>query len=1020
MSVARTELHEVQVNDGDESLASRGLTIRSKLLLFTTGIGFLILAALAITAFFLSAVALRKARLDGFQSLRTSLSQAINTYFADQRRDITAQAELQTIRYAVTELSSGYEHLIEDLDAAGFKVDPAFLSQVRQSLRDAYEQGPMADLRKLGEHVGTFDEFSDLSPAAAILQYVYILKNPSSPGSKFQQNSVSDISKNENLPADFRSAFSKTMFARAMDRYHGLFETVVRRNSYFDLMLIDDLGNVVYTFEKGWDFGTNVFKGWRERSPLEKVFLGAWYGSSTSGDHASGEEIVITDFERYAGASGAPMLFLSCPINNRLGGRLGVVVHKIASTTFTDMVTFQGRWSAVGLGETGEAYIVGPDLRLRTESRFVKEMPEKMKSLSFEPDGSPGPLTSILGAPLHNTAVENIYSNQTLSNEGEVTFFDDIGRESLGVYKQLGTPGLDWGLVITISTDEAFSPAVHLTRLIAFGGFIILIVAILAALAFGHLLSGPIVQLVNTAERIGSGDLSARAPISSRDEIGFLAERFNYMIDQVEERNRQVHKILQTVNEGLFLMGPDFIIQPGYSKITEEIFQRKIDGISFLDLLRPAPESGLQPIVSDETLLATQHYLELLLNPRIKEQLIQQTNPLSEIEYKILRAKGVYRSKFLEFRFNRVVEGGKTTQIMVTTLDLTSRIALAKQIRENETKAKSQIEMLFGIMHLDPPILAEFLNHAKSEIIRMLSLLEAEQYGSHADESSKERSERYLRLLQKISRAIHLIKGNAAMLRLSYFEDLANELEEKIAAVRGNASLAGEQFLPITTGLASLLDQIEMTHDLIGRLLSMQKVFGKSPGDGAQTDFTPLVQLAEEIAERNGKQVRVDLQIKDGLARLPNPLREPVQMMMTQLVRNAVLHGIEPPSERLAQRKHPVGEIQIRAHRLTENHGKIILTVRDDGRGLNYDLLRRRAVQLGYASLKTIDTWTPQQLIDLLFETGFTTMDRPTTDGGRGVGLDAVRDLTAKMGGLMNVLSKEGQFCEFRLEIPSA
>ena len=337
--------------------------------------------------------------------------------------------------------------------------------------------------------VGTFDEFSDLSPVAAILQYVYILKNPANPGFKFQDNSVLDISKNQNLPPDFRSAFAKTMFARAMDRYHGLFETVVRRNSYFDLMLIDDLGNVVYTFEKGWDFGTNVFKGWRQRSQLEKVFLGAWYGSSSTGEHASGEEIVITDLERYAGASGAPMLFLSCPINNRLGGRLGVVVHKIASSTFTDMVTFQGRWSAVGLGETGEAYIVGPDMRLRTESRFAKQMPEKMKSLSFEPDGSPGPLTSVLGAPLHNTAVENIFSDQTLSNEGEVTFFDDLGRESLGVYKPLGLPGLDWGLVVTISTDEAFAPAVHLTRLIAFGAFVILIVAILAALAFGHLLS---------------------------------------------------------------------------------------------------------------------------------------------------------------------------------------------------------------------------------------------------------------------------------------------------------------------------------------------------------------------------------------------------------------------------------------------------------------------------------------------------------------------------------------------------
>src|SRR6202166_1340779 len=160
---------EATPKDNEELLASRGLTIRSKLLLFTTGIGFLILAALAITAFFLSAIALRKARLDGFQSLRTSLSQAINTLFAEQRRDVTAQAELQTVRYAVTELSSGYEHLIEDLDAAGFKVNPAFLSEVPQSLRAGKERGPMTDLRSLGDPIGNFDEFSDLSPVAAIL-----------------------------------------------------------------------------------------------------------------------------------------------------------------------------------------------------------------------------------------------------------------------------------------------------------------------------------------------------------------------------------------------------------------------------------------------------------------------------------------------------------------------------------------------------------------------------------------------------------------------------------------------------------------------------------------------------------------------------------------------------------------------------------------------------------------------------------------------------------------------------------
>jgi chemotaxis protein histidine kinase CheA len=321
-------------------------------------------------------------------------------------------------------------------------------------------------------------------------------------------------------------------------------------------------------------------------------------------------------------------------------------------------------------------------------------------------------------------------------------------------------------------------------------------------------------------------------------------------------------------------------------------------------------------------------------------------------------------------------------------------------------------------MHLDPPILAEFMNHAKSEVTAMLNLLEAEQFGSRPGESGGDRANRYMRLLQKISRSIHLIKGNAAMLRLSYFEDMANRLEEKIDVVRAASALSGEQFLPITSGLASFLDQIGMTHNLIGRLVSMQRAFGKKHGESDQTDFAPLVDLAEEIAERNGKQVDVELEIEDNLARLPGRLREPVQMMMTQLVRNAILHGIEVPTERLAARKHPIGNIRIRAQYRPEYQQRIILAVRDDGRGINYQVLRRRAVQLGYASVSTIAAWTHQQLENLMFETGFTTMDRPTMDGGRGVGLDAVRDLTSKMGGTVSVASEQGQYCEFQLEIP--
>ena len=988
-------------------LPSGVLTIRAKILLFSVVIGALILATLAIVAYTLSANALRRVRLDGFQSLRTSLSQGVQTFILNERRENAAQSDVQTFRYAVSELSGGYRNLVRELESTGFQVNEEFLGTVHDELRRAYEAGPMAALKEIGIPTGNFDEFAGLSREAAILQYVYIVKNPVSSGGKSYTSSTDEISNNENLPPEFRIAFAKTTFARAMERYQPLFETLERRNKYFDLVLIDDQGNVVYTFDQIWDFGTNVFSGWRNRSNLKKVFLSTWYAPTEKSDPASGEQVIVTDLERYPATYGTPMMFLGSAINNRLGGRLGAIIHKISGNAFTDMVTFDGRWEAVGLGKTGEAYIVGPDRRLRTESRFVTELPAKMISPSFSSTGVQGPPTAILGPALQNRAVENLYSNGLLAETGTVTFYDDLGKEALGVFAPLQIPGLDWGLVVKISTDEAFAPATQLTRLIAGAGVIILSLAVLGALWFGYFLARPIGALVAAAEKIRAGDHTARATVSSRDEIGFLAERFNSMIDQVEERNQHLRKILQTVKEGLFLMGPDLVIQPGYSRATEDIFQRKIEGMNFLDLF------GTDTI-SPHTLSATGHYLELLLNPRIKEKLIQQTNPLSEVEYRVTDQRGSTLTKFLEFRFNRVVEAGKTVQIMVTVVDATSRIALGKQIQENEARSRSQIEMLFGILHVEPTLLAEFLRSTDVEISGMLGLLEAQQYESDGAESQRQRSDRYTELLNKISRSIHLIKGNAAMLRLSYFESLANQLEERLAAIRGKQNVSGEQFLPVTSGLASLLDQTKMAEELLTRLFSKEPVQSEGP-----IDFQPLADLAKEIAGRTGKQVRIEVKVPSELGRLSDQLREPVQSSLVQLVRNAVTHGIETPAERLAQNKEATGLIQILGGWKNGEGAKgCWFMVRDDGHGISYRVLKERAVELGYASMKAIESWTERQLIELLFDPGFTTMDPPTIDGGRGIGLDAVRDVVKRAGGSLRLSAEEGKFCQVRLDIP--
>jgi signal transduction histidine kinase/HAMP domain-containing protein len=1020
ISVVRLGVCLVKVSQNDLSPAlpeyqpqegPRGFSIRDKLLLFTLALLSIAILGLSSAAFFLSSAALRRARLDGFRSLRESFSEVISRFFADHRRGIATQAESQTFRYAASELSAGYQELIDDLEDAGLPVDDALITSLREQLRNAYQKY-FASMSVLDISKGALAQITDLSREGVIVQYVYILNNPAKFAVGDATESPGETNGAESLGSKIRNAFSKTTYARAVERYQPSIESVVGRNRYNDLLFIDNRGDVVYSFGKSWDLGTNVLSGWLANTSLKKVFVGAWYGPSGSGNSQEPDRVMVTDMEDYPAKNNRPVMFLGCAISDRLGEQQGVLVHEIDSSQLTSIITFDEHWTQVGLGKSGEAYIVGPDRRLRTESRFLKDLPPEQTIPSYDENGSPDGRTSILAFPLRNQAVDQLFSGKA-GGMGEVTFVDERGRESLGVFGMLPLPEVNWGLVIRIDSDEAFKPAQDLARLVAIGGLVILVFAIGGIILFSHFLLGPIGQLVATAEKIGGGDLSARAPVMTSDEVGFLASRFNTMVDQVVAGTNQIRKILETVNEGLFLIGPDLIIQPGYSRATTEIFHREIVGLHFLDLLRPTGQV-LEPVLAPATLESAVLYLELLQNPKIKDKLIAQTNPLLEVEFRQHVRNGASRTRFLEFRFNRVLATGKPTQIMVTVLDSTTSVSLKRQIRESEAKAQTQIEMLFGIMHVDPRTLQEFLTHTETQTDMMIKALEAGQFASKTGETEEQRSARYSRLLQTILRSLHLVKGNATVIHLSYFENLANQLEEEVVGIKAAEVISGEHFLPIATGLGQMRDRINMTRELIDRLLEMQKVFSHtlSTHNG---EFDALAALAEEVARRSGKRVHVSFDFVTEVPTEPKSLAETVHTILTQLVRNAAAHGIELPFQRVNSGKHPVGDIHIFSCRPARDCFEF--GVRDDGIGLDFPALRRRAVEAGYADKDAIGQWSEAQLTDLLFKPGFTTLEHSTRDAGRGVGLDAVQDLAKRFGGEIKVSSKTGSFTEFRVRI---
>ncbi len=153
-----------------------------------------------------------------------------------------------------------------------------------------------------------------------------------------------------------------------------------------------------------------------------------------------------------------------------------------------------------------------------------------------------------------------------------------------------------------------------------------------------------------------------------------------------------------------------------------------------------------------------------------------------------------------------------------------------------------------------------------------------------------------------------------------------------------------------------------------------------------------------------GRQTEVDREILD---RLEGPLNH--------MIRNSLDHGIESPEERVAAGKPPSGTIRIEArHRA----GLFVLTVSDDGRGVDLDLLRVKVIERNLATAEMAANFSDAELIEFLFLPGFSTAMTVTDISGRGVGLDAVHEMAKSVGGAARVATSAGHGLTLTLELP--
>jgi two-component system chemotaxis sensor kinase CheA len=176
---------------------------------------------------------------------------------------------------------------------------------------------------------------------------------------------------------------------------------------------------------------------------------------------------------------------------------------------------------------------------------------------------------------------------------------------------------------------------------------------------------------------------------------------------------------------------------------------------------------------------------------------------------------------------------------------------------------------------------------------------------------------------------------------------------------------------------------------------------------GAMT--TVLRRAVRESARRTGKRVRCEVRGED--TELDRHVHERLADALLHLLRNAVDHGIEDPEERRRSGKVDEGTILVHAMQLGS---RVILTVGDDGAGVDIAKVRRRAAELGIDARGFDDG----EVLQLLFRPGFSTTNEVTDVSGRGVGLDAVREGLAALRGRIEVASVPGEGTRFRISVP--
>jgi two-component system chemotaxis sensor kinase CheA len=491
--------------------------------------------------------------------------------------------------------------------------------------------------------------------------------------------------------------------------------------------------------------------------------------------------------------------------------------------------------------------------------------------------------------------------------------------------------------------------------------------------------------------------------------------------DLIGASNRLTDAILKSSTQGLFLIDAKGKLLPQVSSSLATLFRRQ-------DFTNTHLEKLIAPLVSAKSLGLVRAALARIFDGTQPGDSQPLANPLRDLEVRLPNPDGTFDTAHFGFDFR---------SWLVSISDITATVQQARELEDLRTYTQTTGEILRGVLQGGGARFGAFLQRTDAAMRTINEVLKKPAREADAFRNKLEET------LSEVDR----VRRDGAALKLTGLTAAARLLEDSLQELRSRGALSGSDFLPLAVKLDQLYGQFALLRSLTSQagpvvepdstssearmtengtqiieapkfLAEMAAQRAAAPkshrmAQAGSLDST-LTSLTELVAHEHQKIVILETA---GLEQVPSRYQATIKNVAIQMIRNAVMHGVETSDARKAVGKPPQGTLRVEFKAMSDQSFEFHF--HDDGCGLDPDKVRAAAIDRGLLTEEAAARLRDRQAIKLIFKSGFTTLESAPGEAPHGTGMSLVRRYVHEAGGRIALASLLGHETRFKVTLPA-